>query len=58
MTEEKIGEFFTDRGFHYRGKLLDESPTHWKIFDFKTRLEMEISKTSVSTVSWQTKEVI
>lgn len=52
--EKKIGEFFTTKGFFYRGELLGESPTHWCILDLKTGLTIELSKATVDRVVWKT----
>lgn len=57
MSDEKqekpIGEFFTTRGFHYRGEVVGESPTHWRILDFKTQCIVELAKASIERVIWQ-----
>lgn len=48
-----IGKFWTLRGFFYRGNLLDESETHWKIKDLSTGKILELLKNSVERVEWE-----
>lgn len=50
---EKIGKFWTTRGFFFRGPLLNESATHYSIKDIQTGRLLELLKTSVERVEWE-----
>jgi hypothetical protein len=49
---EKIGEFFTLRGWHYRARLISETETHYIVYDFKSGNTVELLKASVEKVEW------
>jgi len=52
-VSERVGEFFTARGFYFRGRLINETPTHYVVFDLKTEREVELLKTVVERVVWE-----
>ena len=49
---EKIGSFFTDRGFFFKGRLISETDTHYRIFDFRKQTEIDLLKTIIERVEW------
>lgn len=50
---EKIGSFYTTKGFFFKGKLISESETHYRIFDFRKQIEIELLKTTIERVDWE-----
>jgi hypothetical protein len=50
---DKIGKFWTVRGFFYRGKVLNESDTHYSIEDISTGKLIDLLKTSVERIEWE-----
>jgi hypothetical protein len=48
-----IGKFWTMRGFFYRGEVLTENDTHWKIHDVSTDKIIELLKTTVERIEWE-----
>lgn len=49
---EKIGAFFTTKGFFFKGKLISESETHYRIFDLRKQVEIDLLKSSIERVEW------
>ena len=54
MEEEigKVGEFITTKGYFYKGKVLSETATHYRIYDFKEKLEFDLLKTTKERIKW------
>lgn len=50
---EKVGTFYTTKGFRYHGKLTAETETHYVVFDVKSNREVELLKATVETVLWE-----
>lgn len=50
---DRIGKFWTTRGFFYRGKVLNESETHYSIEDISTLKRIDLLKTSVERIEWE-----
>jgi hypothetical protein len=50
---DKTGKFWTVRGFFYRGKVLNESDTHYSIEDISTGKLIDLLKTSVERIEWE-----
>jgi hypothetical protein len=50
---EKIGKFWTVRGFFFRGPVLNESATHYSIQDIQTGKMVDLLKTSVERIEWE-----
>jgi len=53
-NENKIGKiatFFLPNGFHYLGKVISETETHYRIFDFKKQKEFDLPK-ALLTAEW------
>ena len=48
-----IGKFWTTRGFFYRGEILAETETHWKIHDISTDNVVELLKSAVERIVWE-----
>ena len=48
-----IGKFYTTSGFFFRGELLAETETHYKIHDIKTNRDLDLLKTTVERVAWE-----
>ena len=52
LMSGKIGEFFTTRGWYYKGRLVAETSTHYIIFDLKIEKEVELLKSTIEKVEW------
>jgi len=50
---DKIGKFWTTRGFFYRCKVLNENDTHYSIEDISTGKLIDLLKTSVERIEWE-----
>jgi hypothetical protein len=50
---DRIGKFWTSRGYFYRAKVIAETPTHWSIEDLSTGKRLELLKTTVDRVEWE-----
>ena len=50
---ERIGKFWTVRGFFYRGRVLNENETHFSIEDIQTGKMIDLLKTSVERIEWE-----
>jgi hypothetical protein len=50
---DKIGKFWTTRGFFYRGRVLSESETHYSIEDISTGKLIDLLKASVERIEWE-----
>lgn len=54
--DRRIGKtvgFRLINGFHFEGKYLGETETHYRFFDFVKKKEMELLKTSVERAEWE-----
>ena len=52
----RIGTFITAKGFFYRGRLehvIGKPPTHYRIYDFKTGMEMDLLIMTIETIKWE-----
>lgn len=49
---EKVGSFFTNKGFFFKGRLILETETHYRIFDFRKQAEIDLLKTIIERVEW------
>lgn len=50
---DRIGKFWTTRGYFYRAKVLAESETHYSIEDISTLKRLDLLKTSVERIEWE-----
>jgi len=52
LVSEKVGSFFTNKGFFFKGRLILETETHYRIFDFRKQAEIDLLKTIIERVEW------
>ena len=50
---DRIGKFWTLRGFFYHAKVLGETETHWQVQDISTEKRLELLKASVERIEWE-----
>lgn len=49
---DRVGAFYTVKGFFFKGKLISENETHYRIFEYQKQVEMDLLKSSIERVVW------